>query len=119
MAEETSFEIGGLRLAARVHGPADGRPVLAAHGWLDNAASFDHLAPLLPGLRLVALDLAGHGRSGHRVGDRREVGRVVDEVVGRASTCSGTRSGPGSRRCSRGRGRSGCGGWCCSRGSGR
>ncbi|HQC73883.1 MAG TPA: alpha/beta hydrolase, partial [Candidatus Competibacteraceae bacterium] len=55
-----------LRLAARAWGPADGLPVLAVHGWLDNAASFDALAPLLPELRLVALDLPGHGHSAHR-----------------------------------------------------
>jgi len=40
--------------------------VIALHGWLDNAASFSHLAPLLPGLRIVALDQAGHGHSSHR-----------------------------------------------------
>ena len=55
-----------LRLTARAWGPADGLPVLAVHGWLDNAASFDALAPLLPELRLVALDLPGHGHSAHR-----------------------------------------------------
>ncbi len=40
--------------------------MLALHGWLDNAASFDRLAPLLPGCRIVALDHAGHGLSEHR-----------------------------------------------------
>lgn len=65
---ERTIEIPGLSLAARVHGPDDGPPVLALHGWLDNAASFDRLAPLLPDLRIVALDLAGHGRSQHRAG---------------------------------------------------
>jgi pimeloyl-ACP methyl ester carboxylesterase len=44
--------------------------VLAAHGWLDNAASFDRLAPLVcdqvDGLRIVAFDFPGHGRSDHR-----------------------------------------------------
>jgi pimeloyl-ACP methyl ester carboxylesterase len=39
---------------------------MALHGWLDNAGSFDLLAPLLPGMHLLALDSAGHGSSGHR-----------------------------------------------------
>jgi len=42
-------------------------PVLMIHGWLDNALSFARLAPALAGNRDVySLDMAGHGRSGHR-----------------------------------------------------
>lgn len=68
LSESANIELAlpHLRLAACVWGPATGRPVLALHGWLDNAASFDRLAPLLPGLRIVALDLPGHGHSDHR-----------------------------------------------------
>ncbi|XP_046634529.1 serine hydrolase-like protein [Daphnia pulicaria] len=49
-----------------VWGPDDGVPVLALHGWQDNAGSFDTLAPLLPSnIRLVCLDFCGHGLSSH------------------------------------------------------
>jgi len=47
--------------------PAQGGPrVLCLHGWLDNAASFVPLAPLLGPLNLLAIDLPGHGHSEHR-----------------------------------------------------
>lgn len=68
LAEELALRGAGgnLHLAARAHGPPDGVAVLALHGWLDNAASFDALAAHLAGIRLVCLDLPGHGYSDHR-----------------------------------------------------
>lgn len=44
----------------------DCKRVLLLHGWMDNAGSFDNLAPLLKhddGLYIVGLDLPGHGKS--------------------------------------------------------
>ncbi|MCH9681544.1 MAG: alpha/beta hydrolase [Deltaproteobacteria bacterium] len=60
-----TIETPTLTVAARVWGPADGAPVLALHGWLDNAATWDGVAPLLSGLRLVCVDMPGHGLSQH------------------------------------------------------
>jgi pimeloyl-ACP methyl ester carboxylesterase len=64
--EEVRLSLPHIELAAHLYGPEDGQPVIALHGWLDNAASFARLAPKLPGLRIVALDFAGHGHSDHR-----------------------------------------------------
>ena len=64
--EEIEIQTSSIRLAAKCWGNPDGIPVLAFHGWLDNAATFDNLAPLLPELRILSLDLPGHGLSDHR-----------------------------------------------------
>lgn len=64
--EEIRLNLGHIELAAHLFGPEDGEPVIALHGWLDNANSFALLAPRLEGLRIVALDMAGHGHSDHR-----------------------------------------------------
>jgi pimeloyl-ACP methyl ester carboxylesterase len=41
------------------------RRLLAVHGWLDNAMSFAPLSAELTDCDLVAIDLPGHGHSGH------------------------------------------------------
>lgn len=64
--EEIRLNLPHIEVAAHLYGPEQGRPVIALHGWLDNAASFSRLAPLLEGVRIVALDLPGHGHSAHR-----------------------------------------------------
>ncbi len=58
-----SWEVNGLQLAGLSWGQPDATPLLALHGWLDNAASFEVLAPLLEHYHVVAVDLTGHGRS--------------------------------------------------------
>ncbi|UUY07565.1 alpha/beta hydrolase [Pseudomonas sp. J452] len=63
--EETRFSLPHVDLAAHLFGPEDGIPVIALHGWLDNAMTYARLAPKLHGLRIVALDFPGHGHSGH------------------------------------------------------
>ncbi len=64
-SEARRFSLPHVELAGCFYGPADGRPVIALHGWLDNAMSFVRIAPQLSGVRLLVLDLPGHGLSGH------------------------------------------------------
>lgn len=66
ISEEISFSVWGQTLAAR-YWPGEGMPILALHGWLDNANSFVPLAQHLPN-PIVALDACGHGLSDHRPG---------------------------------------------------
>lgn len=57
--------------------------MLCLHGWLDNANSFLPMMPYLPNIDLVAIDLPGHGFSGHLNGGYGipEVAMVVTEVA--------------------------------------
>jgi len=63
--DDFTIPLPHLTLAARRWNAGASERVLALHGWLDNAASFDRLAPSLE-QEVVALDLPGHGRSGER-----------------------------------------------------
>lgn len=66
--KERQFTLNGLTFCAMEWGDDSGEPVIALHGWLDNAATFINLAPHLQGLHIIALDMAGHGKSAHRLG---------------------------------------------------
>ena len=67
-AEALTLGLPHLQLAGLAWGDPGGKPLLALHGWLDNAMSFVHLGPRLAqaGYRVVALDLPGHGLSDWR-----------------------------------------------------
>jgi pimeloyl-ACP methyl ester carboxylesterase len=63
---ERRIALPRLSLAAQVWGNEAAPPLLALHGWLDNAGSFALLAPALAKkFRVIALDLPGHGHSDH------------------------------------------------------
>lgn len=68
-AEALHWEVDGLVIAGLAWGSPEASPVLALHGWLDNAASFSAVGPLLKDHYVVALDLTGHGRSSRRSAD--------------------------------------------------
>lgn len=65
---ERKFHVNGLTIAGQHWGIGNSNPVIAIHGWMDNSASFNAIAPLLAkqDAEVIALDLAGHGESGHR-----------------------------------------------------
>ena len=78
--------LGEHAIRGKLWGPVDGLPTIALHGYLDNANSFDRLAPLLTGRRVFAMDFAGHGESNRRqshelysgLSDIRDVLAVAD-----------------------------------------
>lgn len=63
-ATEIRIPVPYGHIAGKTWGDPSGKPILGLHGWLDNAGTHDHLAPLLnEGYYLVSLDQPGHGRS--------------------------------------------------------
>lgn len=65
-ARERRIALPHLTLTALEWGAPSASPLIALHGWLDNAASFATLSPLLATrFRVIALELPGHGHSDH------------------------------------------------------
>ncbi|XP_075982951.1 putative serine hydrolase [Anticarsia gemmatalis] len=51
-------------IAAKLWGSSENRPIVAIHGWQDNAGTWDRLAPMLTEhSSILAVDLPGHGLS--------------------------------------------------------
>ncbi|MGJ8517959.1 alpha/beta hydrolase [Carnimonas bestiolae] len=72
------------RLAALRWGRRDAPVWVCLHGWLDNAATFSRLAPLLCeqlDVQLVAVELSGHGHSRWREAGRYLLWDYVEDVV--------------------------------------
>jgi pimeloyl-ACP methyl ester carboxylesterase len=63
--QELTVSLKKLKIAVKKWGDPKGKPILALHGWLDNAGTFDRLAPRLEKYQIFAVDLPGHGLSGH------------------------------------------------------
>lgn len=82
MTKELTLKLDTITLAAKTWGDASKPKILALHGFLDNAASFDQLAPLLANdYYIVALDLPGHGFSDALSTENYSFAEIVDIVI--------------------------------------
>jgi pimeloyl-ACP methyl ester carboxylesterase len=80
---EQSWDVNGLTLKGLSWGSPELPPLLMLHGWLDNAASFAVLAPLLEKFHVVALDMTGQGKSDHRSADASyQIWDDLPEILG-------------------------------------
>lgn len=85
LTEDIRIQVSGVELAAKQWGDSDKPAIIALHGWLDSAASYDRLAPCLSQYRVIALDFSGHGYSAYRPsGMRYHMLDNVDDVIGLA-----------------------------------
>ncbi|RYJ06956.1 MAG: alpha/beta fold hydrolase, partial [Actinomycetales bacterium] len=65
--EHHALEVDRVRVAYRAWGRTGLPVVVLVHGGAAHAGWWDHVAPFLTtGHRVVAIDLSGHGDSGHR-----------------------------------------------------
>jgi len=71
--ERIAVEAAGIPWAALAWGDPGARPLLLIHGVTSSAATWWRLGPALAatGRRVVAVDLPGHGRTGHWQGHHR------------------------------------------------
>lgn len=83
MASTTATD--GTTIAFDDHDGGDGTAVILVHGITENAATWDPLIErFAPERRVIAMDLRGHGRSGHA--DRYDLEAMAGDVVAVASS---------------------------------
>ena len=78
--ERFGVEAAGIPWSALAWGDRGARPLLLIHGVTSSAATWWRLAPALAatGRRVIAVDQAGHGRTGHWQGHHRFRDNAVD-----------------------------------------
>lgn len=67
--KSVEFPLPHIRLAGITNDQPEKPPLLALHGWLDNAGSFEQMMPFWQDFNVVALDFPGHGLSDKRSQD--------------------------------------------------
>lgn len=64
--EEISIPVPWGHISGKWWGGKGRQPLIALHGWQDNAGSFDGIGSLLPSdVSMLAIDFPGHGKSSH------------------------------------------------------
>ena len=66
MQQSIEFNLANITLRGIGYGDPKKPMILALHGWLDNAASFQPIAEYLTDYYILAIDVTGHGLSSHR-----------------------------------------------------
>jgi pimeloyl-ACP methyl ester carboxylesterase len=64
--QDLDFPLANITLRGIGYGDPTKPMILALHGWLDNAISFQPIAEYLSDYYILALDITGHGLSSHR-----------------------------------------------------
>jgi pimeloyl-ACP methyl ester carboxylesterase len=64
--QDLEFPLANITLRGVGYGDPSKPMILALHGWLDNALSFQPIAAYLSDYYILALDITGHGLSSHR-----------------------------------------------------
>ena len=78
--DSRSVEVEGVRIAYRAWGKSGDPVAVLVHGGAAHAGWWDHVAPhLAAGHRVIAIDLSGHGDSGHH--EAYSLDAWADEVV--------------------------------------
>ncbi len=71
----------GIEVSYLESGDPASLPLVLVHAWVESAASFDRLVPLLPeAVRVCALDLRGHGSSDKPTGGHT-LAQIADDAV--------------------------------------
>lgn len=89
----------GIHVPCLIQGDASARPLLLLHAWGESRRSFDRLAPLLEGFRILAPDLRGHGdadkpANGYSLEDQaRDVAAILDALALESAAVLGSSSG--------------------------
>ncbi|XP_012273113.1 probable serine hydrolase [Orussus abietinus] len=66
VVEEIQIPVPWGHISGKWWGSTTQQPIVALHGWQDNAGSFDRLAPMLcKEMPILSIDLPGHGFSSH------------------------------------------------------